>query len=174
MSLIASPPIIFLDEPTTGLDPRSRLAMWRMIKKMAAEGTTILLTTQHMDEADQLADRIIVIDNGKVIAEGTSDSLKAKVGSDRLELTLKNENDFENAKKAIGGQTLKSDRESRTISIATKGGAHELKQVLERMESAQVEITNVSLHRPTLDDVFLSLTGHAATKESKENQKENE
>ncbi len=165
MSLISSPPVIFLDEPTTGLDPRSRLTMWKIIKNLAAQGTTILLTTQHMDEADNLADRIIVIDNGKVIAEGTSDTLKKRVGTDRLELTIKSEKDFEKAQKVIGGEALKVDRDAGTISIATKGGAHELRQVLERMENANVEIGNVSLHRPTLDDVFLTLTGHTATKE---------
>ncbi len=160
MSLIATPQIIFLDEPTTGLDPRSRLAMWAIIKKLADEGTTILLTTQHMDEADQLADKIIVIDGGKVIAEGTSDELKTKVGSDRLELTIGKKSDFEAARKVIGGEALHIDSESRTVSITTKDGVSDLKQVLQRMEDAGLEVENVSLHRPTLDDVFLTLTGH--------------
>jgi ABC-2 type transport system ATP-binding protein len=134
MSLIASPPIIFLDEPTTGLDPKSRLTMWEMVKKLVEGGTTILLTTQYMEEADQLADEIVVIDGGKVIAEGTPDELKAQVGSDRLE-------------------------------VATKSGVGDLKQILQKLEAAKIEVESVELRRPTLDDVFLTLTGHAATLE---------
>jgi ABC-2 type transport system ATP-binding protein len=167
MSLIASPPIIFLDEPTTGLDPRSRLAMWGMIKQLVEAGTTILLTTQYMDEADQLADEIVVIDNGKVIAEGNSDQLKAKVGSDRLELTLAEGGNFATAKKAIGGSKIQIDEERRVLSIATKGGVGELKQVLLKLEDVGIDVESVELRRPTLDDVFLSLTGHAATQETK-------
>jgi ABC-2 type transport system ATP-binding protein len=168
MSLIASPPIIFLDEPTTGLDPRSRLAMWDMIKKLVAGGTTILLTTQYMDEADQLADEIVVIDTGKVIAEGTADQLKAKVGSDRLEVTISEKSDFTAAQKAVGSKKLQADPERRVLSLATKGGVNELKQVLQRLEAAKIEVESVELRRPTLDDVFLSLTGHGATKEQSE------
>lgn len=167
MSLIASPPVVFLDEPTTGLDPRSRLTMWEMVKKLAKDGTTILLTTQYMDEADQLADRIVVIDGGDVIAEGTADELKAKVGSDRVEVTIQNDNDFETAKKVIDGKGLQADKERRSLSIATKGGVHDLRKLLQQLEEAQVEVESVSLHRPTLDDVFLSLTGHTATKDIK-------
>ncbi len=166
MSLIASPPIIFLDEPTTGLDPRSRLAMWGMIKQLVEKGTTILLTTQYMDEADQLADEIVVIDDGKVIAEGSPDRLKAKIGSDRLELTVSQKSDFDTAKKVINGKKLQADAERRILSIATKGGVKELKGVLQRLEEAKIEVESVELRRPTLDDVFLSLTGHGATKES--------
>lgn len=166
MSLIASPPIIFLDEPTTGLDPRSRLAMWEMIKKLAEGGTTILLTTQYMDEADQLANEIVVIDNGKVIAEGTPGQLKAKVGSDRLELTILEKSDFQAAKKVIDGKNLQVDEERRVLSIATKGGVNELKDVLRRLEDAKIDVESVELRRPTLDDVFLTLTGHVATKET--------
>jgi ABC-2 type transport system ATP-binding protein len=165
MSLIAAPPIIFLDEPTTGLDPRSRLSMWGMINELVEKGTTILLTTQYMDEADHLADNIVVIDNGRVIAEGTPDKLKAKVGSDRLELTISEKSNFDEAKQVIGGQRLQADAERRVLSIATKGGVKELKQVLQRLEAAGIEVESVELRRPTLDDVFLSLTGHGATKE---------
>lgn len=172
MSLIASPPIIFLDEPTTGLDPRSRLAMWAMIKQLVEKGTTILLTTQYMDEADRLADEIVVIDNGKVIAEGNADQLKAKVGSDRLELIISETSDFETAKKVVDGKKLQADPERRVLSIATKGGVGELKQVLQRLEAAKVDVESVELRRPTLDDVFLSLTGHGASKtEAQENDK---
>jgi ABC-2 type transport system ATP-binding protein len=170
MSLIASPPIIFLDEPTTGLDPRSRLTMWEIIKKLAERGTTILLTTQYMDEADHLADRIVVIDNGKVIAEGTADTLKSHVGSDRLELIIAKDSDFEKAQKTINGKGLQVDSKRRSISLAAKNGVTELQQVLERLAFAKIRVESVSLHRPTLDDVFLTLTGHAANKENDDNQ----
>ena len=171
MSLIANPPVIFLDEPTTGLDPRSRLTMWAIIKRLAKEGTTILLTTQDMDEADNLADRIIVIDGGRVIADGTSDSLKNKVGSDRLELSIANENDFAKAKNIIKGDGLHADEEKNTISIMTEGGVKKLKEVLQILGDAHIKVENISLHRPTLDDVFLNLTGHTATKEDNEDKK---
>lgn len=170
MSLIASPPVIFLDEPTTGLDPRSRLAMWEMIRQLKAEGTTILLTTQYMDEADQLADQIIVIDNGKVIAEGTADELKSRVGSDRVELKLAKGSDMEKARLLMDGETLHTDPDRRIISVTTQGGVSRLKEILLIFESGQIEVENVSLNRPTLDDVFLALTGHAATEELEDNQ----
>lgn len=167
MSLIASPPVLFLDEPTTGLDPRSRFMMWDMIKTLAASGTTILLTTQYMDEADRLADQVVVIDNGKVIAEGTADQLKAKVGADRLEIMIAEQSDFKKAQKVIDGEALQADPQRRVVSIATKSGVQELKRVLQRLEEARVEAESISLHRPTLDDVFLSLTGHTATEETR-------
>jgi ABC-2 type transport system ATP-binding protein len=163
MSLIANPPIIFLDEPTTGLDPRSRLTMWTMIRKLAGGGTTILLTTQYMEEADQLADKIVVIDGGKVIAEGTANTLKGQVGSDRLELTISKKSSFDKAKRVVDGKKLKADDENRVLSIATKDGVGELRQVLQKLDAAKIIIENVSLRRPTLDDVFLTLTGHGAT-----------
>lgn len=168
MSLIASPPIIFLDEPTTGLDPRSRLTMWEIIKSLALAGTTILLTTQYMDEADQLADNIVVIDNGKVIAEGDSNSLKAKVGSDHLDVVIAKKGKLESAAQALKKEKPTTDEDSRTISIATKTGVSKLKQVLSKLEAAKIEVESVSLRRPTLDDVFLSLTGHGATKDPEE------
>lgn len=165
MSLIANPPVIFLDEPTTGLDPRSRMAIWDMIKRLAKNGTTILLTTQYLEEADVLADNIVVIDGGKVIAEGTADSLKAKVGADRLELTIAKNSSFEKARDLINDKSLQADEERRVLSIASKGGVKKLKEVLQLLENAKIVVESVSLHRPTLDDVFLTLTGHAATKE---------
>ncbi len=165
MSLIASPPVIFLDEPTTGLDPRSRLTMWSIIRKLAEQGTTILLTTQYMDEADHLADNIVVLDHGKIIAEGTATTLKSKVGSERLELTISKKTDFETAVSALKGEKLKTDAEGRVISLSTKQGVGKLRQVLQQLEGAGVEVENVSLRRPTLDDVFLSLTGHATQSE---------
>lgn len=118
-----------------------------------------------MDEADQLADNIVVIDNGKVIAEGTSTQLKAKVGSDRLELTISAKSNFDDAVAAVKGEKAEVDTTARTISVmASKSGAKKLQQVLNKLEDAKVNVDNVSLHRPTLDDVFMSLTGHAATK----------
>ena len=172
MSLIASPPIIFLDEPTTGLDPRSRLGMWDMIKQLVKNGTTILLTTQYMDEADQLADSMLVIDNGKVIAEGTADVLKAKVGSDRLEITIGKQIDFDKVQSTFGDVIDQLDPERRVVSIAGKqSGVSEFKAILQRLEEARIEVEGISMHRPTLDDVFLSLTGHSASKEQPEDKK---
>jgi ABC-2 type transport system ATP-binding protein len=166
MSLIASPPVIFLDEPTTGLDPRSRLTMWKIIKDLAGSGTTILLTTQYMDEADQLADSIVVIDNGKVIAEGDANTLKAKVGSDRLELTISKKSDFSATRRALKGEKMKIDEEARVLSVAAKNGVGKLRQILSKLDEAQIEVDSIDLRRPTLDDVFLSLTGHKATVEN--------
>ena len=171
MSLIAQPPIIFLDEPTTGLDPRSRNVMWNMIKQLTDAGTTILLTTQYMEEADQLADNIVVIDQGKVIAEGTADQLKSKVGSDRLELTIGKKSSFDKAVAAVKARDMKTDAENRTISLATKDGVTTLKSSLQKLEAAKVDVENISLHRPTLDDVFLSLTGRETKKEDEEAKK---
>lgn len=160
VSLIASPPVIFLDEPTTGLDPRSRLIMWDIIKQLVSTGTTILLTTQDMDEADHLADKIVVINGGKVIAEGTSDDLKQRVGSDRLEIKVAESSNFDEAKKVVKEEIgLYSDSKRRILSIIANGGVHQLKQVLERMDDARIDIENISFHSPTLDDVFLTLTG---------------
>lgn len=166
MSLIASPPIIFLDEPTTGLDPRSRLTMWDIVKKLAQSGTTILLTTQYMDEADALADNIVVIDNGKVIAEGSSNTLKAKVGSDHLDLVISKKGGLEAAQKILSKEKPTVDADRQTISIATKRGTAKLKQVLQDLEKAKISVDSVTLRRPTLDDVFLSLTGHGTTKDT--------
>lgn len=168
MSLIASPRIIFLDEPTTGLDPRSRLGVWDLVKQLAASGVTILLTTQYMEEADQLADRMVIIDKGKVIAEGTADQLKARVGADRVEVVISPESDFDTAVKAVDGHSARVNAKERTISVPTREGAKDLKQILDRLEKKHIDVENVSLHRPTLDDVFLSLTGHVATAQKEE------
>src|ERR687896_697102 len=174
VSLIASPPIIFLDEPTTGLDPRSRLIMWDIIKQLVSRGTTILLTTQDMDEADHLADQIIVINNGKIIAEGTSDQLKQRIGSERLEIVVETGSNFEKAKKVIeDDSSLRSDDKMRTLSLVTKGGVNHLKQVLSRLDEASIEVENISFRSPTLDDVFLTLTGHTCNdQEEKQKSKE--
>lgn len=171
VSLISSPPVIFLDEPTTGLDPRSRLIMWSIIKQLVSTGTTILLTTQDMDEADHLADRIVVINGGKIIAEGTSDELKQRIGSERLVITVGEASNFDEAKKAVDEDSLHYDSKRRTISVVTKGGVHQLKQVLSHLEDAGIDVESVSFHSPTLDDVFLTLTGHT-TEQSNEEAKE--
>jgi len=162
ISLIASPPIIFLDEPTTGLDPRSRLAMWGIIKKLMAAGATILLTTQYLEEADQLADKIAVIDGGTVIAEGTADQLKSKVGKERLELILESEKDFTAAAQLFADDELHEDASRRSLSIAVDGGAMHVKDILVQLEKAKIKVEGLSLHKPTLDDVFLTLTGRQA------------
>lgn len=162
-SLVANPPIIFLDEPTTGLDPRSRLAMWDVIQKLKKEGATILLTTQYLEEADKLADQIAVIDHGKVIALGTADELKSKIGSERIELTIATDSDFDKAQTVVSGSDIHSNKEERKISLATDGSVREVKRVLDAIYEAGIEIDNLSVHKPTLDDVFLKLTGHDAT-----------
>ena len=170
LSLIATPPIIFLDEPTTGLDPRSRLTMWGIIEKLREANVTILLTTQYLEEADRLCDRIAVLDRGKIIAEGTPDELKSKVGKERLEVSIKAGQDFEKAVKIINGEALQTDPKRRTISIATGGTVAELKRVLDNMQANNIEIETLSLHKPTLDDVFLQFTGHEAVEEKPEEE----
>lgn len=168
MSLIAAPPVIFLDEPTTGLDPRSRLSMWALIKGLAHAGTTILLTTQYMDEADHLADWITVIDEGRVIAEGDANSLKARVGSDHVDLTISRESDFSAARQAIDSEQLQANEEQRILTIAASDGAASLKGILQRLEDAHVEIESLAMRRPTLDDVFMFLTENGSHKKAEE------
>lgn len=160
--LIASPPIIFLDEPTTGLDPRSRLAMWDIIKGLVQSGATLLLTTQYLDEADQLADQIVVIDDGRVISEGTPDELKRRVGNERLELVIAPESDFARAQEVVAGPALQADEKRRAVSVAIEG-VREIREALAGLESAGIEVETLSVQKPTLDDVFLQLTGTQAT-----------
>jgi len=164
MSLIASPPIIFLDEPTTGLDPRSRLTMWDIIKNLARTGTTILLTTQYMEEADRLADNIIVLDNGKIIAEGTANQLKAKVGTGHIEVTIGERGSLEKAKQQLGAKDDQVDHEKRVISLETKK-APSFDKILSILEKAKIEVDGIARQRSTLDDVFLTLTGHKVDNE---------
>lgn len=161
-SLIATPPVLFLDEPTTGLDPRSRLAMWGIIEKLVEADVTILLTTQYLEEADKLADRIAVLDHGKIIVQGTADELKDKVGKGRLELTIKPGHDFEKAVQVIDGEALQADAKNRVISLATDGTVQEIKKVLDHVAASGIELETLSVHKPTLDDVFLHFTGHQA------------
>ncbi|HEV2755097.1 MAG TPA: ATP-binding cassette domain-containing protein [Actinomycetota bacterium] len=163
-SLVMSPPVMFLDEPTTGLDPRSRLAMWDIIGELVAGGTTVLLTTQYLEEADRLADEIAVIDSGRTIAEGTSDELKAQVGGERLEVTVAPGGDIDAAGRVLGsfGSDVRIDRELRHVALPITGGAGLLPKVIRETDGAGLEIEDMGLRRPTLDDVFLALTGHAA------------
>lgn len=159
VSLIATPPIIFLDEPTTGLDPRSRIAMWDIINKLKADGKTILLTTQYLEEADQLADNIIVIDGGKVIAEGTAKSLKAKVGKDRLELTFSKAAQLRAAETVLGNKVAGKDDKDLTLSLMISDTNKDVAHALNALTKAKISIESMAIHKPTLDDVFLSLTG---------------
>jgi ABC-2 type transport system ATP-binding protein len=171
VSLIATPPVIFLDEPTTGLDPRSRLAMWSIIKKLIDSGTTILLTTQYLEEADQLADEIVVIDDGKVIAKGTAAELKSRVGKDRLELTLADNKTFAKAVELLGKSVIDSNDKEYTATIIIKDTDTDVRQMLDKLAKAKIHVQSMAIHKPTLDDVFLSLTGkqkqQAASKEDK-------
>jgi ABC-2 type transport system ATP-binding protein len=168
VSLIATPPIIFLDEPTTGLDPRSRIAMWDIINRLKQNGATILLTTQYLEEADQLADRIVVIDGGKVIAEGTAKQLKSKVGNDRLELTFTDKKALTAARKQLDDTIIDSNEADLTLSVMIQDTNTDVRNVLDRLANAAIHIESLAVHKPTLDDVFLSLTGKQ-TAEKEEN-----
>lgn len=159
VSLIASPPIIFLDEPTTGLDPRSRIAMWEIIRGLMAKGTTILLTTQYLEEADQLADNIVVIDGGKVIAEGSAKELKSKVGKDRLELTFKDSKALKAGVKLLGKKVVDSDDATLSASVILEQTSTDVASTLNDLAAAKIAVESLAIHKPTLDDVFLSLTG---------------
>lgn len=169
VSLIATPPVIFLDEPTTGLDPRSRLVMWDIITKLKEKGTTILLTTQYLEEADQLADKIIVIDGGKVIAEGTAKELKAKIGNDLLELSFASQKAFDAAVAVLGKNIADSNSREKSLSVSLKDTATDVRRVLDMLSKAGVKLENMAIHKPTLDDVFLSVTGKK--KDSEEGEK---
>jgi ABC-2 type transport system ATP-binding protein len=165
-ALVARPPVLFLDEPTTGLDPRSRLSLWETIEARVARGTTVLLTTQYLDEADRLADRISVIDQGRVIAEGSSDELKDQVGGERLELTLESAGDAEAAVAAL--EPIAAERPALVDGVLhapVKQRRGTIAEAVRRLNEAGVGIDDVALRRPTLDDVFLTLTGHAAESE---------
>ncbi len=164
MSLIAKPSVLFLDEPTTGLDPRSRLAMWDLIEELEHDGTTVLLTTQYLDEADRLAHRIVVIDRGRVIAQGTPDELKDRIGGDRITVEIADPADRE---KAIGviapicTGKVDVDAGGRSFSAPIQSGTRVVPAVIRALDDAGVDVLDVEIRRPTLDDVFLALTGRA-------------
>jgi ABC-2 type transport system ATP-binding protein len=169
-SLIVKPKVLFLDEPTTGLDPRGRQEMWSVIEELVKGGVTLLLTTQYLEEADQLADEIAVIDHGKVIARGTSDVLKKQVGGERLEIVVESHNITKTMEIVanISGNKATLDEGLRMISAPVSTGATALIETLRSLDSSGIHPLDVSLKRPSLDDVFLSLTGHAAEEKKEE------
>jgi ABC-2 type transport system ATP-binding protein len=164
-ALVAEPAVVVLDEPTTGLDPGGRLDTWAVIKELVADGTTVLLTTQYLEEADQLADSIVVIDHGRVIARGTADELKAQIGGERLELVVASAADLPitlDVLREVGTGEPSGDDHTRHAEILVDTGPKALIEALRRLDAHGVTVQDVGLHRPTLDDVFLSLTGHGA------------
>jgi ABC-2 type transport system ATP-binding protein len=168
-ALVVRPPVMFMDEPTTGLDPRNRLGLWDVISDLVAGGTTLLLTTQYLEEADNLAHDICVIDHGRVIARGTSDELKAQVGGERVEVVAHDRARLDEAATLLRGfakdarpEAATVDEHTRRITVPVSGGAKLLAEVIRELDGRGIEIDDIGLRRPTLDDVFISLTGHAA------------
>jgi ABC-2 type transport system ATP-binding protein len=158
MTLVGDPKVIFLDEPTTGLDPRSRRTMWEIIRDLVAGGVTILLTTQYLDEADQLADRVAVLDSGRFVAQGTADELKRRVPGGHLRLRFADDSALHRAAGALDVSTV--DSEALALQVPTDGTVLALRAVLDRLDAAAVEVDELTVHTPDLDDVFLTLTGH--------------
>lgn len=170
-ALIGRPRLLFLDEPTTGLDPRGRLGMWDVIRTLVRDGTTLLLTTQYLEEADELADTIAVIDHGRVIARGTADELKSQVGGERIEVVVHDRTHLALAEEVLardGSGDWVLDEHTRKLTVPTNGGAAKLIEVVRDLGAAGVEIDDIALRRPTMDDVFLALTGQAIAAESPE------
>ncbi|MFE4460048.1 ATP-binding cassette domain-containing protein [Nocardia tengchongensis] len=161
MTLVTKPDIVFLDEPTTGLDPRSRRTMWDIVRELTSDGVTIFLTTQYLEEADQLADRIAVLDGGRIVAEGTPDDLKRRVPGSYLQLRFRDSAQLDAAARILPGST--PDPEALTLQVPGDGGSNALRALLNRLADHSVEAEDVSIHTPDLDDVFLALTGHATT-----------
>ncbi|MGW6918488.1 ATP-binding cassette domain-containing protein [Kitasatospora sp. NPDC054939] len=171
-ALVVRPPVMFLDEPTTGLDPRNRLALWEVIETLVDQGTTLLLTTQYLEEADRLAHDIAVVDHGRVIARGTADQLKAQIGGERIEVVVHRADEIAGAVAALApyakGESA-VERNTRRITVPVNGGARVLADAIRELDSRSIEIDDIGLRRPTLDDVFLSLTGHVTAAEGEEN-----
>jgi len=164
MTLVGAPRIIFLDEPTTGLDPRSRRTMWGIIRKLVADGVTVFLTTQYLEEADQLADRIAVLDQGHLVAQGTPDELKRQVPGSHVRLRFSDVADLDAAARVLTGSTR--DDEDLTLRVPSDGGAKSLRALLNNLDEHSINVAEFSVHTPDLDDVFLALTGHASTEEN--------
>ncbi|OZC75264.1 ABC transporter [Rhodococcus sp. 06-462-5] len=164
MTLVAPPRVIFLDEPTTGLDPRSRRTMWDIVRSLVADGTTVLLTTQYLDEADELADRIAVLNDGRIVADGTPDELKRRMPGGHIRLRFADVASLEDATRAFGGAVV--DADGLAVSVPTDGSVRTLQAVLDRLGSAGVEADDLSIHTPDLDDVFMALTGRTDSKEA--------
>jgi ABC-2 type transport system ATP-binding protein len=169
-SLIGHPSVIFLDEPTTGLDLRSRQAMWQVITGLAGSGVTVLLTTQYLEEADQLADRIAVLDGGRVVAEGTPAQLKQRVAGQRLNLVLTDVLAFDEVARLLGKRAVVSDPDRLCIGVATDGSAANVRALLDEVDPQRHAVERFFVHSATLDDVFLALTGHATTRPDKEKE----
>jgi ABC-2 type transport system ATP-binding protein len=170
-SLVSRPLLLFLDEPTTGLDPQGRLGMWDVIRDLVREGATLLLTTQYLEEADELADSIAVVDHGRIIARGTADELKSQVGGEQIEVVVHDSGDLARAREIVARSGLGAahvDEHTRRVSIATDRGARGLVQVVRDLDEAAIRINDIGLRRPTLDDVFLTLTGHASEPDAAE------
>ncbi|GGB46852.1 daunorubicin resistance protein DrrA family ABC transporter ATP-binding protein [Flexivirga endophytica] len=164
-ALVARPPVIFLDEPTTGLDPRGRGDMWDVINNLVGHGTSVLLTTQYLEEADRLADNIVVIDHGQIIAEGTADELKAQVGGERLEVTVADAARLSEAAeimRTVGAGATETDEHTRRLIVPVSGGTQSLLQAVRAFDDQSITVQDIGIRRPTLDDAFLSLTGHKA------------
>lgn len=167
-ALVAAPPVIFLDEPTTGLDPKSRIDLWTVIRELVTDGATVLLTTQYLEEADQLADDIMVIDSGKAIAQGTADELKAQVGGQRIEVVVADSQDIDAVLGVLSGASVGEvdvDRNARRLLAPVSSGVDSLSTVLAELTRRNIAANDIGLRRPTLDDVFLSLTGHMTSDE---------